>query len=55
MNDGFADRFAAWVKQHEAIAACLLALLCFAAMLLVFYFVVFSDFGGSADFIYNQF
>ncbi|MBQ9021193.1 MAG: hypothetical protein IJ113_04150 [Eggerthellaceae bacterium] len=49
------SRIQTWVKAHQGTAAGVLAIACFAALCTIFYFVVFSDFGGSADFVYNQF
>ena len=48
-------RFATWAETHPTLSALGLGIACFLGLFLVFYFVVFSDFGSSADFIYNQF
>lgn len=44
-----------FVSEHEAISAVLLFLVCLAAFVGLFLFIVFSDFSGSADFVYNSF
>ena len=44
-----------WAVEHPTLAAILLFAGCLAMLCLVFYFVIFSDFSGSADFIYAQF
>ena len=44
-----------WEQDHPAAAAVLVFAACLVMLCLVFYFVVFSDFSSSADFIYNQF
>ncbi len=45
----------AWFEKHNG-AACVAIACAFCAVVLgIFLFVAFSDFGGSADFIYNQF
>ena len=49
------NRIEVWVRAHASAAAVLLTIACVAVLCALFYFVVFSDFGGSADFIYNQF
>ena len=49
------SRLSAWVEAHASTAAIVLGVACFVMLCAIFYFVVFSDFGGSADFIYNQF
>ena len=49
---GFAAR---WAAEHPAAAGVALFAGCLAMLGLLFWFVVFSDFSGSADFIYNQF
>ena len=48
-------RVARWAAEHPAAAGILLFAACLAMLGLLFYFVVFSDFSGSADFIYNRF
>lgn len=50
-----ASRVQRWAADHSVLAAILLFAGCLAMLLLVFYFIVFSDFSGSADFIYAQF
>ena len=49
------ERFARWRTRHPAIAGVALALVCAACLCLLFYFLTFSDFSSSADFVYNQF
>ena len=49
------SRVRRWAAEHTKLAAVLLFLGCLAMLVLVFYFIVFSDFSGSADFIYAQF
>ena len=44
-----------WFARHNALACVCIAILVFLALAGLFAFVAFSDFGGSADFIYNQF
>ena len=44
-----------WMNDHNRIACIAIALVMTAAILGLFLFVAFSGFGGSADFIYNQF
>ena len=44
-----------WAQEHPVAAAVLAFAACLAMLCLIFYFVVFSDFSSSADFIYNQF
>lgn len=45
----------AWFAEHNGIA-CIAVVLAFCAIVFgIFLFSAFSDFGGSADFIYNQF
>ena len=45
----------AWFSEHNGIACIAVALAVCAIVLGIFLFSAFSDFGGSADFIYNQF
>lgn len=45
----------AWFAEHNGIACIAVALSFCAIVLGIFLFSAFSDFGGSADFIYNQF
>ena len=45
----------AWFAEHNGIACIAVALAFCAIVLGIFLFSAFSDFGGSADFIYNQF
>ena len=45
----------AWFKEHNGVACVAIACAFCAIALGIFLFVAFSDFGGSADFIYNQF
>ena len=49
------SRVQRWAAEHTKLAAVLLFLGCLVMLILVFYFIVFSDFSGSADFIYAQF
>ena len=44
-----------WMLLHAALSVALLALACTVALLALFFFVVFSDFSASADFVYTQF
>ena len=44
-----------WAAEHAKLAAVLLFVGCLAMLCLVFYFIIFSDFSGAADFIYAQF
>jgi len=53
--DGPGVQFVDWVRAHGVPACLLLAFLCCAAAGLLFWFVTFSDFSASADFVYNQF
>ena len=53
--DGAGVQFVDWVRSHGFAACILLALVCAFAIGVLFWFVVFSDFSASADFIYNQF
>ena len=53
--DGPGVQFVDWVRAHGVPACLFLALLCCAAAGLLFWFVTFSDFSASADFVYNQF
>lgn len=46
---------ASWAESHGALAVLLLGVVACACALLLFYFLTFSDFSASADFIYNQF
>ena len=48
-------RMQRWASEHTKLAAVLLFAGCLAMLILVFYFIIFSDFSGSADFIYAQF
>ena len=51
---GAGEQFVDWVRTHVP-AVLLLALVCAMALVALFYFTAFSDFGASADFVYNQF
>ncbi len=44
-----------WFAEHNGIACIAVALAFCAIVFGIFLFSAFSDFGGSADFIYNQF
>ena len=52
---GPGEQFVDWARAHGPLAVVLLALVCAAALGALFWFVVFSDFSASADFVYNQF
>lgn len=49
------QRLRAWLDAHNALACLAIGILAAGAALGLFLFVVFSGFGASADFIYNQF
>ena len=49
------DAGRAWFEAHNGVACVAIACAFCAIVLGIFFFVAFSDFGGSADFIYNQF
>lgn len=49
------DAGRSWFARHNGVACAAIALIFCAAVLGIFLFCAFSDFGGSADFIYNQF
>ena len=53
--DGPGVQFVDWVRMHGVAACLLLALICAIALGALFWFVVFSDFSASADFVYNPF
>lgn len=44
-----------WFSEHNLVACICIAALFFATIVGIFAFVAFSDFSGSAEFIYNQF
>ncbi len=44
-----------WLEAHPAAANAIVGCSVAAALIAVFVFVTFSGFGGSAEFIYNQF
>lgn len=44
-----------WLKANPGKAQLIIAASAAGAILVIFYFVVFSEFGASAEFIYNQF
>lgn len=46
---------AAWSVEHNGITCVAIAVATAAALVALFLFVAFSDYGASADFIYNQF
>lgn len=48
-------RAGAWGRDHNGMVCAGIALATCAVIVGIFLFVVFSDFGGSADFIYSQF
>lgn len=54
-GDGPGVQLVDWARSHGALSCLLLAIVCAAAIGVLFWFVVFSDFSASADFIYNQF
>ena len=47
--------FTEWVESHGVLVAALLSIACSAALLVLFFFVAFTDFSASADFVYSQF
>ena len=49
------SKASAWLDGHNAIACAGVSLGMAACIVGLFLFVVFSGFGASADFIYNQF
>lgn len=51
----FADKASAWLADHNAVACAGIGGGTALALVGLFLFVVFSGFGSSADFIYNQF
>lgn len=51
----FKDKATAWLNGHNALACAGICIGCAVALVGLFLFVVFSGFGSSADFIYNQF
>ena len=48
-------KIATWLAGHNAVACAGVGVGMAAALVGLFLFVVFSGFGASADFIYNQF
>ena len=50
-----AQKAQAWGAQHNSVACAGIVLGVAIALVGLFLFVVFSGFGASADFIYNQF
>ncbi len=51
----FKEKAASWFAGHNAVACVGIGAGTAAALVGLFLFVVFSGFGASADFIYNQF
>lgn len=49
------ERMLAWFERHNALTCALVGVAAFVAVAGTLAFVVFSGFGSSADFIYNQF
>lgn len=52
---GARGRIRTWIAHHTVVSGIVLAVLCCICLCLVLYFTVFSDFSGSADFVYNHF
>ena len=52
---GPGEQFVDWACGKGVLGVCLLAVVCLVAAAALFWFVVFSDFSASADFVYNQF
>ena len=50
-----AQKVQAWMDAHNAVACAAIGAVGASSLVGLFLFVVFSGFGGSADFIYNQF
>lgn len=51
----FKAKASAWLAQHNVVACAGIGAGVAGALFGLFLFVVFSGFGASADFIYNQF
>lgn len=51
----FRAKAAAWLADHNAVACAGVGVGMAVALVGLFLFVVYSGFGASADFIYNQF
>ena len=51
----FKDKASAWLAEHNLVACAGIGAGVAGALVGLFLFVVFSGFGSSADFIYNQF
>lgn len=51
----FRTKYDQWLLGHPALANVMVGCSVAAALITVFMFVTFSGFGGSAEFIYNQF
>ena len=51
----FKSKASAWMNAHNALACLGVGAGMAVALVGLFLFVVFSGFGSSADFIYNQF
>ena len=51
----FKSRASAWLAAHNSLACAGICIGAAVALIGLFLFVVFSGFGSSADFIYNQF
>ena len=54
-NKTMRSKYDAWLLAHNDAACAIVFVSVFAALVGLFVFVVFSGFGSSADFIYNQF
>ena len=52
---GIADKASAWCAAHNGLTCAGICVGVVVAIVGLFAFVVFSGFGSSADFIYNQF
>ena len=49
------ERFDAWSSENPKLTLILVAASVAAALIAILLFVLFTDFSGSAEFIYNQF
>ena len=49
------DRYDTWLAEHPTQACVIVGAAVALALVGVFLFVTFSEFGASAEFIYNQF
>lgn len=48
-------RYDAWLAAHPALANVIVGMAVAGTLVAVFFFVTFSGFGSSAEFIYSQF